>query len=158
MNREVPNMTLDERGNVAQAIWVTDFRKDQGDRFATYSFPGFDPMAFSLATVDLWIQQGHPSEPKVFQDIVTPAKSTTVNGEIKFDGGCHADQWFLQMGRDGESAAARGFLARCRARAEGTADVHRDGALQRAFRDPRGGRLHRLHAPLREQPAALGDR
>lgn len=95
LNREAPTMTLEERDKVAQAIWVTDFRKNQGDRFATYSFPGFDPMAFSLATMDLWIQQGHPSEPRVFQDIVVPAHATTSNGESKYEGGC-CDQWFYK--------------------------------------------------------------
>lgn len=94
MNREVPKMTPDEREKVAQAIWVTDFRKNQGDRFATYSFPGFDPMAFSLATVDLWIQQGHPRD-RVFLDVVAPARSEPDNGEIRFRGEC-CDQWFYK--------------------------------------------------------------
>jgi len=52
-------------------------------------------MAFSLATIDLWIQQGHPSEPRLIHDVVAPARVTTNNGELRFDGEC-CDQWFYK--------------------------------------------------------------
>ena len=98
LNRESPRLALDERAMVARSIWITDFRKDHGDRFATYAYPGFDPMAFSLATIDLWISQGHPSEPPVFRDIVAPATSTVVNGELEVEGDNRSgsDHWFYR--------------------------------------------------------------
>src|SRR6201999_4524115 len=66
LNRESPRMTLEERDKLNRGLWVQDFRRQGTERYATYAWPGFDQMAFALATVDLWIAAGHPDGPNVF--------------------------------------------------------------------------------------------
>jgi len=85
LNRELPRMTPEERDKVARAIFVFDFRKPSGDRdrFASYAFPGFDPMAFGLGTIDRWIAEGHPTKSESFDTIVSPAHIEAQNGEMR---------------------------------------------------------------------------
>ncbi|MDF2697196.1 MAG: hypothetical protein K0S65_5579, partial [Labilithrix sp.] len=100
---ELPKMTLDERAKIASHLFVIDFRRDgsERDRFATYAFPGIDPMAFSFDTVDAWIAGGHQGHP-LFETIVCSA-----------GGRCNGDfyRWALAS-RAREDVLVKGLLQR----------------------------------------------
>ncbi|MBX3233103.1 MAG: hypothetical protein KIT84_13115 [Labilithrix sp.] len=82
---ELPRMSLEERGKVASALWIIDFRKPQGDRdrYATFAFPRVDAMAFGLSTIDAWIKDGHPKEASVYDAVVAPARFEVHDGELR---------------------------------------------------------------------------
>jgi hypothetical protein len=128
---ELPRMTLDERAKVASNLWVTDFRKDSGerDRWASYSFPGLDPMGFSFDTVDAWIAAGHPplgrtggdrpsqrDLPAVFDTVVGPAYVEPTNdGQLRFQNVGRGDDVFYRWAladRSREDVFVKGLLAR----------------------------------------------
>jgi hypothetical protein len=120
----LPTMTVEERGEVANHLWVTDFRKPSGDRdrFASYAFPGIDLMAFSFDTVDAWIAAGHPgveprgAVPRVFDVVVGPAYAETGNdGQIRFQHVGRSDyvfyRWALSLPAR-EDLFVKGLVAR----------------------------------------------
>lgn len=123
LRAELSHMTLDERGKIAAHLWVTDFRKDHGerDRYATYSFPGLDPMAFSFETIDAWIAAGHPPNDAtrdlapVFETVVCPASVETKHGQRRYGhtGRCDGTfyQWAL-VDRSREDLLVERLLAR----------------------------------------------
>jgi hypothetical protein len=122
---ELPRMSIDERGKIAAHLWVTDFRRDSGerDRFAAYAFPGIDPMAFSFEAVDAWIAAGHPPKqgeasrevPVLFDTVVCPASVETREGQVHFShiGRCDGSfyQWAL-ANKSREDAFVKGMIAR----------------------------------------------
>lgn len=100
INAELPRMSLDERATIAQHLWVIDFRKgsSERDRFASYSFPGLDPMRFALEAIDAWSAAGAPSthEQRVhpyFEQVVCPAVATNERGHTRYGspGRCAGD-------------------------------------------------------------------
>jgi hypothetical protein len=127
----LPQMTLEERGAIARLLWVIDFRKDSGqrDRFASYAFPGLDPMAFSFGTVDAWIAAGHPpvgnahsGAPTVrevnslYDTVVGPAfVEDAREGEIRIQGVGRGEGIFYRWAladRAREDVFVKGLLAR----------------------------------------------
>jgi hypothetical protein len=127
----LPQMTLEERGEIARRLWVFDFRKDSGvrDRFAAYAFPGLDPMAFSFATVDAWIAAGHPpvgnarSGPPSTREVGAPYDivvgpafvEDAREGEIRIQDVGRSDGIFYRWAladRAREDAFVKGLLAR----------------------------------------------
>ena len=123
LRAELPRMTHDERAKIAAHLWVIDFRKGQSesDRFASYAFPGLDPMAFSFDAVDAWIAAGHPTKPGVrdlhpyFETVVCPAIAKSENGQLRFShaGRCDGDfyRWAL-ADRAREDVLVKGIFAR----------------------------------------------
>jgi hypothetical protein len=116
LRAEIPKMTLEERAKVAAQLFVIDFRKENGerDRFATYAFPGIDPMAFSLETVDMWIAAAHQAHP-LFEEIVSPTTIEITNGQPRFTHPGRGDgnfyRWAL-ANRDREDALVKATLQR----------------------------------------------
>ena len=112
------NLTIEERGELASHLWVIDFRKKEGDRFAPYAYPGLDPMAFSFEAVDAWIAAGHPTgptTPRLFLDVVAPATLETKQGELRLERHGRSAQSFYAWGladRTREDAFEKGVLAR----------------------------------------------
>ena len=107
--------TVEERGKVANKLWVIDFRKPDGDRFATYAFPGIDPMAFALGTADAWIAAGHPTKTKLYDDVVQPVVVESHDGETRFDAQFSSDAMFYRWAladRTREDALVKGLLQR----------------------------------------------
>ena len=119
---ELPRMTMEERAVIAKHLWVTDFRKANGDRdrFATYAFPGIDPMAFSFEAVDSWITTRRPlgereHENDYFETVVCPATSTLKQGRISFSSQGRCDGSFYRWSlanRAREDVFVKGVLAR----------------------------------------------
>jgi hypothetical protein len=117
---ELPQMTLEEKGKIASHLFVIDFRKSDKDRdrFASYAFPGIDPMAFSFDAVDAWIAAGHPtsrSVPEYFDRTVCPAVVSNDHGGPHFShpGSCAGDfyRWSL-ADRAREDQLVKGVIAR----------------------------------------------
>lgn len=102
---ELPRMTLDERGEIARHLLVIDFRKGQSDRdrYASYAFPGLDPMAFTFQAIDAWTAAGRPTKRAdvhpYFDQVVCPATAETKNGQLHtaIPGRCEGDfyRWAL---------------------------------------------------------------
>jgi hypothetical protein len=123
LRAELPRMTLDERGEIASHLWVTDFRKDMSarDRFAARAFPGIDRMAFGLSAIDAWIGEGHPPRPPshdvhpLYGHTVCPVIVGTKKNELHFEhaGRCEITfyRWVVADSAR-EDALVRGMLAR----------------------------------------------
>ncbi len=123
LRAQLPKMTHDERAKVASHLWVIDFRKPNADRdrFATYAFPGIDPMAFAFDAIDAWLAAGRPPKPGAreshpyFDTVVCPASSSSdQSGQIRFaTGRCSGDfyRWALADPRR-EDVLVTGTLAR----------------------------------------------
>ncbi|MBX3220453.1 MAG: hypothetical protein KF795_08045 [Labilithrix sp.] len=120
---ELGAMTLDERAKIAAHLFVIDFRKDHGerDRFATYAFPGLDPMAFSLDTVDAWIAAGRPPKEgagdvhPLFDTIVCPASVEDKGGSPRFSSAGRCDGTFYRWAlasRPREDSLVKAAIAR----------------------------------------------
>lgn len=118
---ELPRMTTEERGEIARHLFVIDFRKESSarDRFATYAFPGIDPMSFSFEVVDAWIAAGHPTEGKdskdYFDRIVCPAKVETTNGQTRYSHTSSCEGYFYRWAladRAREDDLAKALVAR----------------------------------------------
>jgi len=128
LRAEIPKMQGEERGKVASRLWVYDFKKsDSGsrtearDRFATYAFPGIDPMQFAFDTVDSWIAAGHPikygaGNDDPFEIVVAPVAVELKNGgrpNYRHAGRseAHFYEWALGT-REREDAFVRGLNQR----------------------------------------------